>query len=750
MRVLFLAVWTVLLIAPPSLTAGVEELIDVVVVTPGAEPPDAVEVEISHGQHSERRELALQSGRGELSFEAAEPGPWRLRARAAGFWSPEVEVEASLAEPVELDLWPAAPVVGEVRVPEGLDPPEALEIDLEPVPDRPSGGADQPKGATVVCALEEGELRGCVAPAGTWHLRLDAAGFAPARLWGVEVETGETADLGKVVLREGATVFGRVVTADGALCSPHARVELRPVLNRQLGGGSEALRAEIDSLTETAPVNGWGYFQLDGVPPGVFELRAEDEGYMPAILEHLEVRPGQEVDLAEPLVLQPALEMVVVVSPSEDLAGEPWTVRVLGAKATEDGGEVASGPAEAGQWQSPPLAEGRYLVEVLEKGGNRMALRQVDLGPGETQIWIELEYVPVEGEVVRGDEPLAAHLEFASEEGSAVATESDEEGLFDVVLPAPGTWLVDVRDEEANVDCRDIEVEIEADHADEVLIEVPDTSVRGRVVNSDGTPAADARAELIATSEGARTRIYDVRTGSDGAFALAGVQPGRYRAEARQGHRRSGIEVFEVAEEVPTPPITLVIRDSRVLRGRVMSGAGPVPAASLWPMPFTAQGTLAMASVTATRSNIDGSFAIQVPDSTRMVRIVTWAPGFALEASTMTLDEREEPEDLLVEVAPGGGTLRLAPPSQAGVVIVNGVPVDFYLLTGWAGLNGVVQDPDQDAVVPAMPAGSYGYCELSVAEAQAVSAGIAVPTSDACVTGFLSDGGTLDLAVPPR
>ena len=133
-----------------------------------------------------------------------------------------------------------------------------------------------------------------------------------------------------------------------------------------------------------------------------------------------------------------------------------------------------------------------------------------------------------------------------------------------------------------------------------------------------------------------------------------------------------------------------------------------------------------------------------------MARIITQAPGFARQASTATRQEDQPSEEFLVKLAPPGGTLRLSRPSQKGVVVVNGVPIDVAFLTQWAAMNGQPPVPGEEFLVPTMPAGAYGYCDLSVAEAKAVIAGVAVPTSDACASGFLSHGDTLSLAPPPR
>lgn len=742
-------VWVLIICSLAASMVWAGEAVTVSVTAFGQNPPETAVVEAvsrsaaEASEAVEAAEITLRNGRGETTLPVE---TWQVRAAAPGYWSPLVTVESSSTGPVELALWPALEITAQISLPEDAEPPQKVHLSLNEVPDRPAGAAEQPESADVWCHLTDGRLRGCSLPAGHWHLRIRAGGFIPRYYWNLALKDSGAADLGEIVLERGAFLFGKVETSDGSPCSSEAKVELRPVMNRNLPARTD-LREEIENLTETASVNEWGYFELGAVNPGQYQLTAVDPGFMPAILPRLTIEASRHVELREPLVLHRAMQLVVLISPHEDPTGRPWEVRLYDTRALGERSMVAEGSAVNGQWISPPLAAGPLFILVLDANGNRLRGEDVELSQSDQTLQIDLSLVSVSGRVECNDEAVAGRLIFTAGP-TKVETESDDDGRFDVVLSQPGKWRVQVRSEDDDIDFRGLEVEIEPE-PEEVLIEVPDTAVRGEVVYANtGDPAPDARIMLVSMSGRDYTPPYDDVTDSEGRFKLRGLEPGTYKVEASYGSLKSPLETVHVSENDPAPPIQLVLRGRWWLNGTVVSGPHPVPAATIWAVAFTSLGTYASTSAPSTQSLIDGTFTIGVADDAMIVRLVTMAPGHSLQASTATRWQDTDQSDLVIDLAAEGGNLHLSRVAQRGVVFVNGVPISYSFLSQWAAINGQPPIPGEHFVVPAMPAGEYIFCNLSDNEAARVVAGVAVPRTDVCASGFLSPGQTLSLIAP--
>jgi hypothetical protein len=199
----------------------------------------------------------------------------------------------------------------------------------------------------------------------------------------------------------------------------------------------------------------------------------------------------------------------------------------------------------------------------------------------------------------------------------------------------------------------------------------------------------------------------------------------------------------------------LVLVEPRRISGKVVSRSGPVPGAFVLGLPVKADGTMAGMAAPQGRSELDGSFELELPPQTVRVRLIVTIPGHPL-AVTLVQTAAAEMPPIVVTLGDEQGSLELPSPrpqgtagadGTVGIVLVDGQPLDLALLVMWAQANGAPVGGTQ-LTVAAMPPGSYAYCDVGVAEWMLVLTGAALPTKQACSEGYLSAGSKLALARP--
>ena len=377
------------------------------------------------GETDVTRQVELEGGKAVAVFATDAPPPCLVRAEAPGIWAPEVEYRPGSSPEVSLRLWPASYLTFRVRSAESGDPVEAsAEIRVGLSVAEVSG--DVTSDLTSRCTVTDQVVERCDVPAGRWHLRLDSSGFAPEYRWGVRAEAGQEVELSPVVLERAATIVGRVARPDGSPGFSGLEVEMRPLVDRS--GLTEEERRKLSNLVSTAPVNEWSYFEFGGLRRGVYELRVIGSGVVPSQPQPVRVKAGETVELGKPVVFQDAVHLAVTIDPP--LAGDdgvPWSVDLLRISGLSEATQVTEEAASfAGEWVSPPLAPGDYLLRVLDPDGTEVKEQQVTLADDDLDLALALDLVDFSGTVLLGDDPLEAVLTFGGTNGPSC--ESDEDG----------------------------------------------------------------------------------------------------------------------------------------------------------------------------------------------------------------------------------------------------------------------------------------------------------------------------------
>jgi protocatechuate 3,4-dioxygenase beta subunit len=460
-----------------------------------------------HFSDDERKHLdglkARTDDAGRLTFGPIYRGlPHRLVLRRDGFVprslrlapaGPDVSSEVVLQRGGSIKLTVREPSRRAVPGPTAqLASDDAADLDLLPAP-RPGG----PDGT-----LNLGPL-----PAGIYSVRLQAAGFRPGTLRGLEVKDGGTADGGVVVLEPGLEVRGTVKDEEETPIRG-AAVEAR-------------FFEEGRELSSRGATDAEGRFRLRGLPPGPTEIRAEAKGYLEERLTRVEA--GAE-DVAIVLARQASIEGRVV----DAATGRP--VPSFEARARIDPedprgrGRDRHGRAEAtardpdGRFRIDGLLPGTYIVEVVARGYRTARHDGLEVLPSTAQVSFDLERgLSLEGTVVDADDNRPV-----------VGATVEAFGLPAVATDPDGRFRLEGLGEEIN---------LQVDHPlylNERLTEIdPETSggllvrlrrggsLEGSVYDGDGAPLPGA----VVRSEnwpGQRETFADAA----GRYRLDGLPPG--------------------------------------------------------------------------------------------------------------------------------------------------------------------------------------------------------------------------------
>lgn len=179
----------------------------------------------------------------------------------------------------------------------------------------------------------------------------------------------------------GASAAGWLAVEEGPIEPGRCVVRLAPW---NPGGADPAVAAATEQKAHETAVGRDGFFQLKGIPAGVYVLEARQPGFSPARVAPLRVGFQAETFLEEPIVLRRPLELAIEVAPPLDWLGHPWRARVV--REEESGGRPNPVVFEGAVGKSGILRvpdQGRPWPGTLS---GPMALRIPALAPGAYRI----------------------------------------------------------------------------------------------------------------------------------------------------------------------------------------------------------------------------------------------------------------------------------------------------------------------------------------------------------------------------
>lgn len=667
---------------------------------------------------------------------------WEVSAEAPGFWIRRQSVGAlSATGPnlLTLDLWPLGTVSGIVLVEPGLKPPTAVLVKTLASPamlKRPK----MPEGV-LSCPIDaKGQWR-CSLPAARYDMVVSANGMTPHYLFGIEVPPHRDASLGPLRLGKSGSVAGFVVVEGAALDAEQCIVRVAHLASCD---ADPALALRIDQAAVEKNVLPDGFFQVAGLEAGLYVVEVRQPGSAPARSVGVKVERDAETFLAEPLMLSRPIILEVAIEPAVDESGKPWRAQVF-RLATGDASSaplVFDGSAnEEGWFVLEDQAPGRFRFVILDRHGNRLADEPEQEFLASARHTLEIRRIAVEGRVWLGQKPLASTLWFGGRSGrQRVKLESDEEGSFSGLLPAPGrAWgvVVEATNPALSVATRAL---VEADSAGRASVEIhlPDTRLFGRVLDPAGKPAPGSM--VMARGGDSRQRIESDELGR---FEFRGLPPGLQAVLAANGTGRLSEErSIELLEGQLAGPIELRLRSLRRISGTVRSSQGPVAGAKLLlraEAPGVGEGSAT--------TELDGSFTLELPENLGNLIAVVKGPGFGAQGFRVVGTE----DRLNVLLREGVGAISVAAPEASEddegsplrlALWASGVelPVSF-LRAGLPSPAATGAGEDSDIRLHALAPGHYVACWLPAAENLWGGLGAPPPVAEAaCASGTLAEG----------
>ena len=512
-----------------------------------------------------------------------EPGPWLVRpAPGSGYWGretlvdpgaatsdvvssvrDETEVQPEVVPVFEVPAYPAVNVSG--RVVGASRPGGTLGIVLGDVDPGNTDPRFHVQRVVVRCPVAGDGRWSCELPATLVHLVFWRPGHSPDYRWNTPLHGRQTFHLGDQELVPGASLAGFVAPGpDFQGFADHCAVHVATA-------DPAIWTTDLESVLVTVAVAENGFFQAAGLDAGKRWIQVDCDGRVAArsgpyeLLENAETFPRKRVRLVSGHLLD------VFVEPGDPPYGSHWIARLrqirehdspdfpfrdLRREYPQQTVGVVGGHA---RFHVP--GDGAFSVEVLDAIGGRFGEVDYLEVVGDRSAVVQLDLVPVVGQVTLDGIPLEGYVFFGGRGASPeLFFKIAEDGWFRGALPEREDWRVDVASPEHDVmqSFHDVDVPVN----EPLTLELTDTVVDGRVVfAATGAPAGGAVIRFETADERV---VHQGRANDDGRFSARGVPVGWIRISAHPkglgGHRATASVEAVVSSSTP---VTVTLRVPR-------------------------------------------------------------------------------------------------------------------------------------------------------------------------------------------
>ena len=503
-------------------------------------------------------------------------------------------------EPLTVVLEPAATLTGKVVDEQGDPVSQALVLLVK---DGAGFRAERHHGVVE----EEGHFEIQGLKTGNYQLMVRSQGYLPVEDRFVEVVVGKTIPSLTITLRRGATVEGRVVSAQG-----------EPVPGAHVGILQQFEGDPMRNMFSMVETDGDGHYRLEGVPLGPLDLEANHRSHARTV-RSLEVQPGSNrLDFT----LEGGLEVSgrVLSTTGEPIAGAAIRLRTTGGP----GGRMFAQDATSG-------ADGAFRIESVPRGTYQVAASRDGWASSRSETEVVVTEEPVLGLEIFLDRGATitgrvTGLEFEalagvqvhgfSTTGDMLMAEVDYRGSYRLGPAGSGTWTVRAAVSGTGEQVTEtVEVEEGAQEVTLDLVFGGGLTLSGTVTRG-GEPLPDIQVQIMGLGNG---KFAFATTNFAGAFRASGLEEGDYRVTIAD--YRSGLQHIENVSLTADQEIEVEV-GSITVRGVVRSTVDGSPLAradvTLTPEPgSTTFPGLAPTTVTDSR----GTFAFEsVSDGSWKIR----------------------------------------------------------------------------------------------------------------------------------